>query len=218
MPQSLPIVETNNSTSRRLTVKVEKDSPCGTPICSAIASEKSSHFMMDAHLAIEGLNANGLVIGGKKIKFILLSEDDQADPKQGVIIANKLVDAEIKAVLEQFNSGTTIPASKIYNEAGIPNITSSATSLSLTQAGYKTIFRNIANDGSTFAKRFKQRFGNDVLVFAPYVYNAIMTVATAMKNAGSVEPAKYLPFLANIYYEGVTVFIFRSGEKIPIPM
>jgi branched-chain amino acid transport system substrate-binding protein len=326
-----------------------------------------------ARLAIEELNAKGLVIGGRKIKFELLSEDDQADPKQGVIVANKLVDAGVKGVLGHFNSGTTIPASKIYNEAGIVHITSSATNLTLTQAGYKTTFRNIANDGSVggaiakyalkdlkatkvavvddrtaygqgvaqvfnkvaksdgativseqyandktvdfmailtaikgknpdvvfyggmdaqagvlarqmkqlgmsakllgadgicskeianlshnavndvlyctnggtelmkmpkgpeFAQRFKKRFGNDVLVYAPYAYDAMMTFAAAMKNADSVEPAKYLPALAKIHYEGVTgvtefdergdlrnpgvtVFTFRNGEKVPVPM
>ena len=73
-----------------------------------------------ARMAIDELNAKGLEIGGAKIKFELLAEDDQADPKQGTIVAQKLVDAKVNGVIGHLNSGTTIPASKIYFDAGIP--------------------------------------------------------------------------------------------------
>ena len=97
-------------------------------------------------LAIEEANAAGIVIGGQKIKFQLLSEDDQADPKTGAIVAQKLVDAKINGMIGHLNSGTTIPASRIYHDAGIPQISPSATNPKYTQQGFKTAFRTMAND------------------------------------------------------------------------
>jgi branched-chain amino acid transport system substrate-binding protein len=73
-----------------------------------------------ARMAIDELNAKGVTIGGKKVKFELLAEDDAADPKQGTAAAQKLVDAKVNGVVGHLNSGTTIPASKIYSDAGIP--------------------------------------------------------------------------------------------------
>ncbi|MBI3044187.1 MAG: branched-chain amino acid ABC transporter substrate-binding protein [Betaproteobacteria bacterium] len=99
-----------------------------------------------ARLAIEELNAKGLVIGGAKVKFELLSEDDQADPKTGTIVAQKLVDAKVAGVIGHLNSGTTIPASKIYHDAGIVQVSPSATNPKYTQQGYKGAFRVMAND------------------------------------------------------------------------
>lgn len=99
-----------------------------------------------AVLAIEELNAKGLEIGGAKVKFELIAEDDQADPKQGAIVAQKLVDAGVNGVIGHLNSGTTIPASKLYADAGIPQISGSATNPKYTQQGFKTAFRVMAND------------------------------------------------------------------------
>lgn len=99
-----------------------------------------------ARMAIDELNAKGLEIGGAKVKFELLAEDDQADPKQGTIVAQKLVDAKVNGVIGHLNSGTTIPASKIYFDAGIPQISGSATNPKYTQQGFKTAFRVMAND------------------------------------------------------------------------
>src|SRR5262245_26851280 len=99
-----------------------------------------------ARLAIEELNAQGVTIAGAKVKFELVSEDDQADPKTGTIVATKLVDAKVAGVIGHLNSGTTIPASKIYNDAGIPQISPSATAVAVTAQGYKGIFRTMAND------------------------------------------------------------------------
>ena len=81
-----------------------------------------------------------------KVKLELLSEDDQADPKQGTIVAQKLVDAKVAGVIGHLNSGTTIPASKIYHDAGIAQISPSATNVTYTNQGFKTAFRVIAND------------------------------------------------------------------------
>lgn len=99
-----------------------------------------------AMMAVEELNAKGLEIGGAKIKFELLPEDDQADPKQGTIVAQKLVDAKVNGVIGHLNSGTTLPASKLYFDAGIPQISGSATNPKYTQQGFATAFRVMAND------------------------------------------------------------------------
>jgi len=99
-----------------------------------------------ARLAVEDLNAKGISIGGKKVKFELVAEDDAADPKQGTAAAQKLVDAKVSGIVGHLNSGTTIPASKIYNDAGIPQISPSATNPKYTRQGFKTAFRVVADD------------------------------------------------------------------------
>lgn len=299
-----------------------------------------------ARMAIDELNAKGVTIGGKKVKFELLAEDDGADPKQGTAAAQKLVDAKVNGVIGHLNSGTTIPASKIYHDAGIPQISPSATNPKYTQQGFKSAFRVVANDGQLggtlgryavqinkakkvaviddrtaygqgvaaefikgakgkaagvevvaqeftndkatdfnailtkiksknpdviffggmdavagpmlrqmkqlginakfmggdgicseglatlagdgmadnqvvcaeaggvedaqkkgmedFKVAYKKKFGTDVQIYAPYVYDATMTMVDAMVQAGSAEPAKYLPFLTKIHHKGVT--------------
>ena len=113
-------------------------------------SGAQAHYGKDnengARMAIDDLNAQGITINGKKIKFELQAEDDASDPKQGTAAAQKLCDSKVAGVVGHLNSGTTIPASKIYNDCGIPMVTGAATNPSLTKPGYKTTFRIIAND------------------------------------------------------------------------
>ncbi len=296
-----------------------------------------------ARLAIEELNAQGLEIGGAKVSFELLAEDDQADPKQGSIVAQKLVDAKVQGVIGHLNSGTTIPASKLYSDAGIPQISGSATNPKYTQQGFKTAFRVMANDvqqgkalgefaakqgaktvaivddrtaygqgladefrksaeaagikvvateytndkatdfkailtkikskkpdlvfyggmdaqggpmakqmkelgikakflggdgvctpefmklggeategnycslpgmpleklakGPEFKDKFTKKFGAEIQLYAPYVYDAVLVMADSMKRADSVDPAKYLPEVGKTKYDGVTAVI-----------
>ncbi len=296
-----------------------------------------------ARLAIEELNAQGLEIGGAKASFELLAEDDQADPKQGSIVAQKLVDAKVQGVIGHLNSGTTIPASKLYSDAGIPQISGSATNPKYTQQGFKTAFRVMANDvqqgkalgefaakqgaktvaivddrtaygqgladefrksaeaagikvvateytndkatdfkailtkikskkpdlvfyggmdaqggpmakqmkelgikakflggdgvctpefmklggeasegnycslpgmplekltkGPEFKDKFNKKFGAEIQLYAPYVYDAVLVMADSMKRADSVDPAKYLPEIGKTKYDGVTAVI-----------
>ncbi|MFZ6758946.1 branched-chain amino acid ABC transporter substrate-binding protein [Undibacterium sp. Ji50W] len=311
-------------------------------------SGPSAHLGKDnengAKMAIEELNTKGVMIGGKKAKFELLAEDDAGDPKQGTTVAQKLVDAKVNGVIGHLNSGTTIPASKIYNDAGIPQISPSATNVEYTKHGYKGAFRVVANDGqlggtlgrfavqinkakkvaviddktaygegvalefikgakskgaevvvqehttdkstdfsailtTIKAKKpdviffggmdsvagpmlrqmkalgitakfmggdgicttdlpklasdaigdgqvvcaeaggvlegqkkanddwkaaYKKKFGIEVQIYAPYVYDALMTMVDAMVQAKSAEPAKYLPVLAKIKHKGIT--------------
>ena len=97
-------------------------------------------------MAADEANASGLVIGGKNIKFEVLAEDDQADPKTATTVAQKLVDAKISGVVGHMNSGAGIPASKIYMEASIPQISASMTAVAYTAQGYPTTYRVMAND------------------------------------------------------------------------
>ena len=313
------------------------------PLTGAIAHLGKDNEL-GAKLAIEDLNAKGIKIGGQTVKFELVPEDDGADPKQGTAAATKLVDAKVNGVIGHLNSGTTIPASKIYHDAGIAQISPSSTNPKYTMQGFKTAFRVVANDaqlggvmgryavkdlkaksiaiiddrtaygqgvadefeksvkaaggkvvGREFTNdkatdfnailtklkgakpdvvfyggmdavagpmlrqmkqlginakfmggdgicsseliklagdgmadgqvicaeaggvspgkaaaldawkaSFKTRTGVDVQIYAPYVYDATMVMATAMQNANSADPKKYLPALAKVSYDGVT--------------
>src|SRR5207249_10112828 len=73
-----------------------------------------------ARLAVEEANAAGIKIDGKDVKFTFVAEDDQADPKVGTTVAQKLVDAKVAGVVGHLNSGSSIPASPTFNQAGTP--------------------------------------------------------------------------------------------------
>lgn len=96
-------------------------------------------------LAVEDLNAQKIKVAGKTVRFALQSEDDAGDPKQGVTVAQKLVDGGVKFVLGPYNSGVAIPASRVYNEAGAL-MSTVGTNPKITQGGYKTVFRTVASD------------------------------------------------------------------------
>ncbi|KRB72973.1 branched-chain amino acid ABC transporter substrate-binding protein [Noviherbaspirillum sp. Root189] len=325
-------------------------------------SGQSAHMGKDtedgARLAIEELNAKNIKIGSSVARFELLGEDDGSDPKQATAAAQKLVDAKVNGVIGHMNSGTTIPASKIYNTAGIPQISPSATNPKYTQQGFNTAFRVVANDGQlggtlgryavqvnqakniaviddrtaygqgvadefvkgatgkaksvsivarqyttdkatdfssiltqiksknpdvvffggmdavggpilrqmkqlgieakfmggdgicstelarlagdaigegkvvcaeaggveegkkaeleAFRTRFSKRFGHEVVLNAPYAYDAVMVMVAAMQKAGSAEPANYLPELAKVNYKGVTgtIAFDKNGDIV----
>ena len=98
-------------------------------------------------LAIEDANKASVSIGGKAVKFEMVAEDDEANPTKATTVAQKLADAKVSAVVGHFNSGASIPASKIYADAGIPQISPSSTNPDYTLKGYKTTFRVVAHDG-----------------------------------------------------------------------
>ena len=343
-------------------------------------SGPSAHLGKDtengARLAVDDLNAKGFAIDGKKVRWVLQAEDDGGDPKQGTAVAQKLVDAHVAGVVGHLNSGTTVPASKIYHSAGVPQITPSATTPLYTRQGFNTAFRVVANDnkiGSTlgryavatlkaqriavvddrtafgqgladefikgvkaagagkaeivsrqftsdkatdfnailtqirsknpdvifyggmdavagpmlrqikalgidvrfmggdgvcseklpqlagdalgedkitcavaggvsgpqeqvyadFVDRYRKRFNLELQTYAPYAYDAVMVLATAMQNAKSSDPAKYLPALARVRYQGVTgaiafdpygdltdaamtLYTYRAGKKVKL--
>ena len=133
-----------------LIVKIGHVGPTSGPIAHL---GKDNEF--GAKMAIEDLNSRNLKIGDKVAKFELLAEDDAGDPKQGTAVAQKLVDAKVNGIVGHLNSGTTIPASKLYSDAGIPQISPSATNPKYTRQGFKTTFRVVADDtqlGGTLGK------------------------------------------------------------------
>ena len=99
-----------------------------------------------ARLAIEEINKSGLLIDGKKVVLTLVPEDDAEDPKTATQVAQKLVDAKVAGVVGHLNSGTSIPASKIYSDAGITQVSPSATNPDFTNQGFKTTYRLVATD------------------------------------------------------------------------
>ena len=133
-----------------VTVKIGVASPLTGP---------QAHIGIDirngVQLAIEDLNTAKLNIGGKDVKFEMVAEDDEANPTKATTVAQKLADAKVAAVVGHFNSGASIPASKIYSDAGIPQISPSSTNPKYTQQGFKTTFRVVAHDdqqGPTLGK------------------------------------------------------------------
>lgn len=134
---------------------------CGTPL-SALAdtvvkighiapltgnlAHQGKDLENGARLAVDEINQSGLVIGGQKVTLMLDSQDDAADPRQGTQAAQRLIDDGVVAVVGHLNSGVNIPASKLYNDAGITNITPAASNPVLTLQGFKTEFRLVATD------------------------------------------------------------------------
>lgn len=125
-----------------MTVKIGSASPLTGP---------QAHIGIDirngVQLAIDDLNAQGVEIGGRKVKFEMVAEDDEANPTKATTVAQKLVDARVAAVVGHFNSGASIPASKVYSDGGVPQISPSSTNPDYTLKGFKTTFRVVAHDG-----------------------------------------------------------------------
>lgn len=122
------------------TVKIGFSGPLTGPQASAGVDNQGG-----LQMAIEQLNSQGLIIGGKKIQFVAMMEDDQGDPRSGVIVAQKLVDNGVKAIIGPYNSGVTIPASRIYNNAGIVMATVASNS-QVTLQGFPYVFRVAASN------------------------------------------------------------------------
>jgi len=203
------------------------------PISGAIA-----HLGKDnengARLAIEELNAKGVSIGGKKVKFELVAEDDAADPKQGTAAAQKLVDAKISGIIGHLNSGTTIPASKIYSDAGIPQISPSATNPKYTRQGYKTAFRVVADDvhlGGTLGRyAVKDLKGKAIAVIddrTAYGQGVAEEFEKAVKAAGgnlvgheftNDKATDFMPILTTLKAKKPDIIFFGGMDAVGGPM
>lgn len=149
-PAPKPKADTAKPAAATTTVRIGSASPLTGP---------QAHIGIDirngVELAIEDLNAKGLEIGGQKVRFEMVAEDDEANPTKATTVAQKLVDSKVVGVVGHFNSGASIPASKVYADAGIPQISPSSTNPKYTQQGFKTTFRVVAHDnqqGPTLAK------------------------------------------------------------------
>ena len=203
------------------------------PVSGAIA-----HLGKDnengARLAVEELNAKGVSIGGKKIKFELLAEDDASDPKQGTAAAQKLVDAKVSGVVGHLNSGTTIPASRIYSDAGIPQISPSATNPKYTRQGYKTAFRVVADDvhlGGTLGRyAVKDLKGKSIAVIddrTAYGQGVAEEFEKAVKAAGgnlvgheftTDKATDFMPILTTLKGKKPDIVFFGGMDAVGGPM
>ena len=187
-----------------------------------------------ARMAIDELNAKGVTIGGKKAKFELLAEDDAGDPKQGTAAAQKLVDAKVNGVIGHLNSGTSIPASKIYSDAGIPQISPSATNPKFTRNGYKTTFRVVADDvhlGGTLGRyTVKQLKGKSIAVIddrTAYGQGVADEFEKGVKGAGGKTVAReftndkatdFTAILTSIKAKKPDVVFFGGMDAVAGPM
>jgi len=203
------------------------------PISGAIA-----HLGKDnengARLAIEDLNAKGISIGGAKVKFELVAEDDAADPKQGAAAAQKLVDGKVNGVIGHLNSGTSIPASKIYSDAGIPQISPSATNPKFTRQGYKTTFRVVADDvhlGGTLGRYAVNTMkGKNIAVIddrTAYGQGVADEFEKAVKAAGGTivgreftndKATDFMPILTTLKGKKPDVVFFGGMDAVAGPM
>ena len=187
-----------------------------------------------AKMAIEELNAKGVVIGGKKVKLELVLEDDAGDPKQGTAVAQKLADMKVSGVIGHLNSGTSIPASKIYSAAGIPQISPSATNPAYTRAGYKTTFRVVADDvhlGGTLGRYAVSTLkGKSIAVIddrTAYGQGVAEEFVKAVKKAGgnvvgqeftTDKATDFMPILTTLKGKNPDVIFFGGMDAVAGPM
>ena len=175
-----------------------------------------------ARMAIDDLNAKGVMIGGKKAKFELVAEDDAGDPKQGTAVANKLVDSKVNGVIGHLNSGTSIPASKIYSDAGIPQISPSATNPKFTRQGFKTTFRVVADDvhlGGTLGRyAVKDLKGKSIVTIddrTAYGQGVAEEFAKAVKaSGGKVEDTQFTTNMATDFTAILTAIKAKKPDIV----
>ncbi len=155
-----------------------------------------------AEQAVEDINAKGGVMGQK---IVLQTGDDASDPKQGVSLANKFAADGVKWVVGHFNSGVSIPASEVYQESGIVQITPASTNPKFTERSLWNTFRTCGRDdqqgavaGAYLASHFKGKKVAVVHDKTPYGKGLADETQKAMEGKG----------LKAVLYEGV-----NTGEK-----
>ena len=152
-----------------------------------------------AQMAADDINAAGGVLGGK---ITLEFGDDVSDPKQGVSVANKFVGDGVQYVVGHFNSGVSIPASEVYQENGLVEITPSATNPVFTERGMWNVFRTCGRDdqqGAVAGKYIADNFKDAKIAVlhdkTPYGQGLADETKKAMNAAGVTE----------VMYEGINV-------------
>lgn len=177
-----------------------------------------------AEQAVKDLNAKGGVLG-QKIK--LLVEDDACDPKQAVNVANKLATAKVAFVAGHFCSGSSIPASEVYRNAGILQISPASTNPVLTdRSGFPNVFRVCGRDdqqgviaGTTLAKEFKGKkiaFLHDKTAYGKGLMEATLENykkaggKPAMIEAYTAGEKDYTSLVSKMKSEGIQV-IYLGG-------
>ena len=121
-------------------IKIGQTGPLSGP--NAFAGKDNEN---GTRLAVEELNAKKIKVAGRTLKFELVSEDDQCDPKSGVSVAQKMVDSGIKYVMGPYCSGVAIPTSRVYDDGSVL-VSTVGTNPKVTDGGYKNIFRIVAGD------------------------------------------------------------------------
>ncbi len=161
--------------------------------CVAPITGPQAHLGKDiengARLAVDAINATDPKLGGKPVRFELLAEDDQADPKTATVVAQKLVDEGVAGVVGHLNSGASIPASRIYADNNVPQVSPASTAVAYTHQGFATTFRVMANDAQQGKAlgQYATRLGKRVALVddrTAYGQGLIDEVAKSVKAAG----------------------------------
>ncbi len=152
-----------------------------------------------AEQAAADINAAG-GINGEQIKVVV--GDDVSDPKQGISVANKFVADGVKFVVGHFNSGVSIPASEVYAENGIMQISPASTNPQFTERGLWNTFRTCGRDdqqgivaGKYLADHFKDAKIAVIHDKTPYGQGLADETKKALNGAGVTEAM----------YEGINV-------------
>ena len=162
--------------------------------CVAPLTGPQAHLGKDiengCRLAVDEINARKPQMGGQPVSFELLAEDDQADPKTATVVGQKLVDSGVKGVVGHLNSGASIPASRIYSDAGIAQVSPASTAVAYTHQGFKTTYRLMANDSQQGKAlgQYAARLGKRVAVVddrTAYGQGLIDEVVKAVKASGA---------------------------------
>ncbi|NTV10331.1 MAG: branched-chain amino acid ABC transporter substrate-binding protein [Zoogloea sp.] len=186
-----------------------------------------------ARLAVEDYNARGVTIAGKKIRFEVLAEDDQADPRMATTVAQRLSDAGVKGVVGHLNSGASIPASRIYHNAGVPMVSPASTNAKLTQQNFPLVYRTIANDlqqGTAIGRYAATRLGKRIAVIddrTSYGQGLADEVVKAVKASGgqlvtreftSDKATDFMAILTKVKSKGADVIVYAGMDSQGGPM
>ena len=180
-------------------------------------------FEKAVQLLVDQTNEAGGFLG-QQIELVI--EDDAGDPTQAALVAQRLVDAEVVAVIGAYNSTATEPASEIYNEAGLLHVTPSSTATRLTEKGFKRFFRVCFLDdrqglfAATFAKDVLgvQNFGilHDNSTYAQGLaehtkrYAEEMGMNVSFYDAINPDDQDFSPILTNIGAAGLDAIYFTG--------
>ena len=185
-----------------------------------------------ARLAVDELNARGVMVGGKKARIELLAEDDGADPKTATIVAQRLIDQKVSGLIGHLNSGTSIPASKLYSDNGIVQISPSATAVKYTAQGFKTAYRVMTNDAQQgrVLGEYAAKIGKKIAVIddrSAYGQGLADEVAKAAQAAGAEVVAReytsdkatdFTAILTSIKGKNPDVIFFGGMDPQAAPM
>lgn len=115
----------------------------GAPLTGPNA-KTGQDLLNGVRLAVMEKNAQG-GLHNKQVEVI--SGDDRSDPREGIVVANKMANSGVIGVIGHYNSGVSIPASaEVYNPMKIINISPASTNPVYTERGLKYIFRTVGRD------------------------------------------------------------------------